>query len=182
MKYGFRLMAIIVMVSGFSCNTRHRSRSRATTTQSSNVVGTYAARGSGETFGKKWGYTGALVLDSTGHFGSAIAIGAENSGGDSDTERGTYEVSGDKLVLHSGDKGSSRHVLRASGDTLRLLTPWWFDAGLKALGVPEPRFIRVSSDAGDWSSVSSSTPAQTGASPKRDSSHGKSTGVRHKPR
>lgn len=122
------------------------------------VTGTYVAADSGRNFGKNWCYSGALVLDSTGHFGSVITMCGDNGGAPA-TERlsGTYHLT-TVSTREKGGPGIRRvkvvldrqglhdsHTLLYDAGTLRFDEPWWMGAGLRALEIPDPVLKRVSS-------------------------------------
>lgn len=121
------------------------------------VVGTYFAADSGHNLGKDWCYKGALVLDSTKHFGSVITMcGDEGSGPVTENLKGTYRVRRVRtrvdggarrvrrleVILEQEGKGRS-HTLRYERGTLRFDEPWWLGAGLGALGVADPVLRKI---------------------------------------
>ena len=140
------------------------------------VAGTYVAADSGSTLGKDWCYHGALVLDTTGHFGSVLTM-CDEGGPVTEHLKGTYRVravrtrsrgAGEpkriEVVLKQGGR-SKTHTLRYVDGALRFDEPWILGAGLRALHIPDPVLTRVASAAiGDSLATSaSSTPATAAA-------------------
>lgn len=125
----------------------------------SDVTGTYFAADSGHNLGKDWCYSGALVLDSTHHFGSAITMCSDDGSGPvTEHIKGSYHlktvttrVKGqrsavrrvDVVLNEEGGRGKT-HTLRYDNGTLRFEEPWWLGAGLRALEVSDPVMKKVS--------------------------------------
>jgi hypothetical protein len=124
----------------------------------SDVTGTYVTQARGSTFGKPWSYSGVLVLDSTRHFGAVFnAAGSMHiqvSDSDQAGLHGTYRVvRSRKRINHRWVRTTSvelqpegehdRHTLKMNGDSLRFSGPWWMGAGLSAMGISDPVFVRL---------------------------------------
>jgi hypothetical protein len=139
------------------------------------VIGTYVANDSGTTLGKHWCYSGALVLDSTKHFGSVITMCGDD-GPATERLKGTYtlrkttvRVDGQSeplsrlnVVLKQDGSRRKTHTLLYDAGSLRFDEPWWLGAGLRALDIPDPTLKRVSETVlADTSGIpkASSTPA-----------------------
>jgi hypothetical protein len=139
------------------------------------IVGTYVAADSGNTLGKRWCYSGALVLDSTGHFGSVLTMCGDNGGPVTEHLKGTYHfktvttrasrrspaVKAIDVVLNT-DGRTQTHTLRYEAGALRFDEPWWLGAGLRALDIPDPLLKKVAASAlvdSTAAATASSTPA-----------------------
>lgn len=169
--------AALALAATFSCKVSSRSSDAAVALASANdVVGTYFAADSGHNLGKDWCYSGALVLDSTKHFGSVIKMCSDDGNGPvTETLKGTYhfrtrsvKVSGVGrvrqlyVVLDAEGAHRNSHSLRYENGTLRFDEPWWMGAGLRALDIPDPVLKKVSAvTSADSAAVgsASSTPA-----------------------
>jgi hypothetical protein len=141
---------------------------------SSDVVGTYVAADSGNTLGKNWCYSGALVLDSTGHFGSVLTMCSDEGAPVTEHLKGTYHL---RTVTTRGPKGAAlkaldvvlnpegkhqTHSLRYAGGALRFDEPWWLGAGLRALEIPDPLLKKVAyTGVADSTAVSTASSTQT---------------------
>lgn len=138
------------------------------------VAGTYVAADSGHTLGKNWCYSGALVLDSTGHFGSVLTMCSDEGSPVTEHLKGTYHLkslttraSRSSRALKSFDivlapDGSHQtHSLRYDAGALRFDEPWWLGAGLRALEIPDPLLKKVADsampDSSGFSNASSTT-------------------------
>lgn len=180
----------LVVAATISCKVSSRSSDAAVSLASANdVVGTYFAADSGHNLGKDWCYSGALVLDSTRHFGSVIKMCSDDGKGPvTETLKGTYhlrtrsvKVSGigrvRQLYVVLDGEGAHRnsHSLRYDNGTLRFDEPWWMGAGLRALDIPDPVLKKVSGVTSTDSAVASASSTPVGplaptvlrASPKK---------------
>ena len=170
------LGATLMVAAAFGCRvSRDADTAAVALPTSDDVVGTYFAADSGHNLGKNWCYSGALVLDSTKHFGSVIKMCSDDgSGPATESIKGTYhfrtltaKVNGvgrvRRLYVILEQDGSRRktHTLRYENGTLRFDEPWWMGAGLRALEIPDPVLKKVSASTVADSSViasASSTP------------------------
>lgn len=173
-----RLMAValvLVAVSACRVDMRDSGASDNALPGEVEVTGTYFAADSGHNLGKDWCYSGALVLDSTHHFGSVITMCGDEGGGPvTEHIHGTYHlrtvstrVKGQRarirrvqVVLNEEGTHSKTHTLRYDNGTLRFDEPWWLGAGLRALDVADPVLKRVpDSLLPDSAAAASSTPS-----------------------
>lgn len=193
-KTGILCGALVVVAASGCHRDRHdRDTASGSYTGVPDVTGTYVTEASGTTLGKHWCYSGALVLDSTRHFGSVISLCSDNGPPERKTINGSYHlrtvtdrrrgrprrVRSLSVVLDQEGGDSKTHTLRFSGDTLRFAEPWWFSAGLRALHIPDPILVKVSpSVSGDSTTIpaSSSTPASSRKSASAPSSAKKTAG------
>jgi hypothetical protein len=179
MMAGSRVLgAALIVAATFGCRvgSRDADTSAASMATGDEVVGTYFGADSGHNLGKDWCYSGALVLDSTRHFGSVIKMCGEDGGGPStESMKGTYhlrtrtvKVAGvgrvTRVYVVLAEEGSRHktHTLRYDNGALRFDEPWWMGAGLRALDIPDPVLKRVSAAAASDSgavAATSSTPA-----------------------
>ncbi|MBA3646091.1 MAG: hypothetical protein H0W63_07910 [Gemmatimonadaceae bacterium] len=162
-----KLISLTAAAALVSACTRDRSTTYSESTTGDDVTGTYFAADSGHNLGKNWCYSGALVLDSTHHFGSVIKMcGDDGSGPATENLKGSYhlrtrtlKVAGVGRVrrvyvvldVDGGDRKS--HTLRYRNGTLRFDEPWWMSEGLRALDIPDPVLKRVSSITSDSSAT-----------------------------
>lgn len=121
------------------------------------VAGTYVAADSGTTLGKKWCYSGALVLDSTQHFGSVLTMCSDDGNPVTEHIKGTYRLrsttirAGDgdpalkrlDVILSENGRRGKRHNLRYVAGALKFNEPWWLGAGLRALDIPDPVLKKI---------------------------------------
>lgn len=167
---------ILAAVWGCVIDTRKDTGTDAGTT-AADVTGTYVANDSGTTLSKHWCYSGALVLDSTKHFGSVITMCGDD-GPVTERLKGTYTlrkttvhvdgqsepISRLNVVLKQDGTRRKTHTLLYDAGSLRFDEPWWLGAGLRALDIPDPTLKRVSETVlADTTGISkaSSTPAVT---------------------
>ncbi len=171
-----KLISLAAAAALVSACTRDRSGTYSESDTDADVTGTYFAADSGHNLGKNWCYSGALVLDSTHHFGSVIKICNDDNGSrQTENLKGTYHLRTRTLkvagvgrirrvyVVLDGDDGHRNgHTLRYSNGTLRFDEPWWMGAGLQALDIPDPVLKKVSSVTSDSSATgaASSTPTR----------------------
>lgn len=178
-------VALVVVATVWGCKIDLRDRGGTESLVGNpDVTGTYVAADSGTTLGKHWCYSSALVLDSTGHFGSVITMcGDDGEGPTTENLKGTYSfrkvttrasrsepaVQHLDVVLKDEGRRHKTHTLRYDAGTLRFDEPWWMGAGLRALDIADPtlRKVPASQLAADTTGSASSTPvAVTGASTK----------------
>lgn len=169
------LGAALIAAAAFGCRvSRDADTAAAAMPTGDDVVGTYFAADSGHNLGKNWCYSGALVLDSTKHFGSVIKMCSDDGGGPvTESIKGTYhfrtrtvKVNGSararQLYVILDQEGSRRktHTLRYENGTLRFDEPWWMGAGLRALEIPDPVLKKISGSTAADSAIAaaSSTP------------------------
>jgi hypothetical protein len=152
------LRSALILAAFWGCviDTRKDTGTDAGTT-AADVTGTYVANDSGTTLGKHWCYSGALVLDSTKHFGSVITMCGDD-GPETERLKGTYSlrktsvrVDGQSeplsrlnVVLRQDGSRRKTHTLLYDAGSLRFDEPWWLGAGLRALDIPDPTLKRVS--------------------------------------
>jgi hypothetical protein len=164
---------ILAAVWGCVIDTRKDSGTDAGA-GAADVTGTYVANDSGTTLSKHWCYSGALVLDSTKHFGSVITMCGDD-GPVTERLKGTYtlrkttvKVDGQSeplsrlnVVLKQDGSRRKTHTLLYDAGSLRFDEPWWLGAGLRALDIPDPTLKRVSESvlADTGGTRASSTPA-----------------------
>jgi hypothetical protein len=146
----------LLIVAVVACSS---SRDSVPSAARSDVTGTYVTQSRGTTFGKPWSYSGVLILDSTSHFGAVFnAAGSLHIELSDSSEReglhGTYRViTNRRRINHRWIRETSvelrpegshdRHTLEMSGDSLRFAGPWWMSAGLSAMGISDPVFVRL---------------------------------------
>jgi hypothetical protein len=175
------LSVVLVGLVAIACTVSSSSDSSPTAARA-DVTGTYVTQSRGMTFGKPWSYSGVLVLDSTKHFGAVFnAAGSLHVELSDSSEReglhGTYRVIkgrrrinrhwvGTTSVELSPEGSRDRHTLRMNGDSLRFAGPWWMSAGLSAMGITDPVFVRLPdsvavkvASADSAKTTASSTPA-----------------------
>jgi hypothetical protein len=172
------LGAALIAAVTYGCRVGSRDADIADATAAGDgVVGTYFAADSGRNLGKDWCYSGALVLDSTKHFGSVIKMCSDDGSGPvTETLKGTYhfhtrsvKVSGVGrirrlyVVLDADGAHRRSHTLRYDNGTLRFDEPWWMGAGLRALEIPDPVLKKISTvtaaDSGPVTASSTPRPA-----------------------
>ncbi|MDQ6717791.1 MAG: hypothetical protein M3Z17_05525 [Gemmatimonadota bacterium] len=182
---------IVAAVSACKVDMRDSGVSDAAVGGDTDVTGTYFAADSGHNLGKDWCYSGALVLDSTRHFGSVITMCSDDGSGPvTEHIKGSYHlntvttrVKGQRakvrridVVLDQDGARRKTHTLRYDNGTLRFDEPWWLGAGLRALEVSDPVLKRIpASQLGDstTAATASSTPLSAGSAvtrPKKSSS------------
>lgn len=168
---------LFALVAGAACQVSI-DKNDSSTPARSDVTGAYLTEANGTTFGKPWAYSGALVLDSTGHFGAVFNASGSlkvqlSDSADREGMHGTYIVQHGTSRSHGTRvrtttlelRPEGRHDrlhLRMNGDSLRFLGPWWLSAGLSAVGIGDPVFVRVA-DSLAASVSASSTPATIAA-------------------
>ena len=173
MKKWIAAALITGALSACRVDVRDNAASDAALPGDSDVTGTYFAADSGHNLGKDWCYSGALVLDSTHHFGSVITMCSDEGGGPvTEHLKGTYHlrtistrVKGQRarvrrvqVVLNDESGRSKTHTLRYDNGTLRFDEPWWLGAGLRALDVADPVLKKVSAaQLGDTAAVASAS-------------------------
>lgn len=146
---------ILAAVWGCVIDTRRDAGTDANASVA-DVAGTYVANDSGTTLGKHWCYSGALVLDSTRHFGSVITMCGDNGpeterlNGSYALRRRTVRVDGQSepisrlnVVLKQDGSRRKTHTLLYDAGTLRFDEPWWLGAGLRALDVADPVLKKI---------------------------------------
>ena len=157
---------MLTAVWGCKVRTRESDDSMPSAAGVPDVAGTYVAADSGTTLGKKWCYSGALVLDSTQHFGSVLTMCSDDGNPVTEHIKGTYRLrsittrgeGGDRalkrldVLLREDGRRGKRHNLRYVAGALKFDEPWWLGAGLRALDIPDPVLKKV-----DASLVSDST-------------------------
>jgi hypothetical protein len=170
-----RILAAASILGLVSACVVHDSNSSTETGvgNAADVVGTYVAADSGHTLGKNWCYSGALVLDSTNHFGSVLTMCSDEGSPVTEHIKGTYQVRTVRVrvkgqptirrlavVLDQEGRGKT-HTMRYDAGTLRFEEPWWLGAGLRALDVADPVMKKVPESALPDATVAaaSSTPS-----------------------
>jgi hypothetical protein len=184
MKMRPTLCAVIAVAAVAGCRFDSRDTgdgavASATSDSLPEIVGTYVAADSGHTLGKNWCYSGALVLDSTGHFGSVLTMCSDEGAPVTEHLKGTYHlkrvtsrasrrapaVKAIDVVLNTEGKHQS-HSLRYEAGALRFDEPWWLGAGLRALDIPDPLLKKVAySGVPDSSKIPKAPTKLSGARP-----------------
>jgi hypothetical protein len=176
------LSGALMLAAVTACSADVRT-SDAAVAGESDVIGTYLAADSGNTLGKHWCYSGALVLDTTHHFGSVIKMCSDDGGGPvTENLKGTYSlrrtslrVAGQRqrvlaldVILKPEGSRHNSHTLRYEDGTLRFDEPWWMGAGMRALEIPDPVLKKLAdslvADSSGMPSASSTAPVSVKSS------------------
>ena len=191
MKQIWTICAALLLVGVWACRVNTSGSSKDEAARAAELAGTYVTAAHGNSLDKDWSYSGALVLDSTRHFGISLRVAVDSDAPQMTSLHGTYSISTrtvnrrgkvtrtTRITLEPVGRHSDRPVLIALGDTLKYSGPWWFNAGLGVLDIADPILVRVSGViAPDSVSIAaSSTPASSrgssSATPVKKRSSGK---------
>jgi hypothetical protein len=157
MKKVATICATVLVAGVWACSVNLGGSSEDNASAAAGLAGTYVTAAHGNSLDKDWSYSGALVLDSTRHFGISLRVAVDSDAPETTSLHGTYQISKmtrrrhgriirtTKLTLApEGERHSDRPVLLMSGDTLKYAGPWWFNAGLGVLGIGDPVLVRES--------------------------------------
>jgi len=178
MKMRMTLCPLIALAAVAGCKFDSRDRQDAPVAagiadSAPQIIGTYFAADSGNTLGKNWCYSGALVLDSTGHFASVVTMCSDEGAPVTEHLKGSYHlkrvmtrasrrapaIRAIDVVLNTEGKHQS-HTLRYEAGALRFDEPWWLGAGLRALDIPDPLLKKVAYSGAPDSSKTTTPPTK----------------------
>ena len=110
------------------------------------LPGSYAYAAKGSTFKKPWEFSARLELTPDKRFTLTLDKTIEGHRDPTETARGTYAVSGDRLELREsgGPMNSSKdlHKLVISADSLIAQVGWTVELFLKGVGAPNVVFVK----------------------------------------
>jgi hypothetical protein len=192
------ICAAVLLAGVCACSINVGGSTEDSASRAAGLAGTYVTAAHGNSLDKDWSYSGALVLDSTRHFGISLRVAVDSDAPEMTSLRGTYKIatmtrhrSGKlarttRITLEPEGRRSDRPVLLVLGDTLKYSGPWWFNAGLGVLGIADPVLVResgiiapdsISAQLAKEGSTASSTPVSSrkssSATPVKKRSSGK---------
>jgi hypothetical protein len=110
------------------------------------LPGSYAYSAKGSTFKKPWEFSARLVLTPEKQFTLTLDKTIEGHRDPTETAKGTYAVSGDRLELQEGGgrlkSSKDLHKLVISADSLIAEVGWTVELFLKGVGAPNVVFVK----------------------------------------
>ena len=110
------------------------------------LPGSYAYAAKGSTFKKPWEFSARLLLTPEKRFTLTLDKTIEGHRDPTETAKGTYAVSGDRLELHEGggplNSNKDLHKLVISSDSLIAEVGWTVELFLKGVGAPNVVFVK----------------------------------------
>jgi hypothetical protein len=121
-------------------------RGTADDTLPTNLPGSYVYAGKGSTLKKPWEFSARIDLTPDKHYVLTLDKTIEGHTDSTETNFGTYSVSGDQVVLREDERGTANsqdvHKLKIRADSLIAEVGWTAQLFIKAVGAPNIVFVK----------------------------------------